>query len=233
MGNKVTLKVLEAYTRDVGRGATRIDYNSMDKIEVQTGNFVKIYYDGKSTIAKVVPLYPSDEDKGIIRIDGLVRSNLDTKIGEDVEIEKIEVLPAQRVTVTPLEAIPPIDERYLSDALEGVGVQNGDNIMVPYFGGRLTFKVISTIPEGPVFVSTKSLFSITDEVYPQDPLIATIFNSLDKRKVEIIKEYKEKIAVENDPKVVESIMGQCTLLTDKIQTIKKYIHDVWVKPGKK
>ena len=28
--NGLTLKVLEAYTRDVGRGVARIDYDSMD-----------------------------------------------------------------------------------------------------------------------------------------------------------------------------------------------------------
>ena len=28
--NEISLKVLEAYTRDVGRGVARIDYDSMD-----------------------------------------------------------------------------------------------------------------------------------------------------------------------------------------------------------
>ena len=42
--------------------------------------------------------------------------------------------------VAPLEAIPPIDERYLADALESVPLIKGDNVMVPYFGGRLTFQ---------------------------------------------------------------------------------------------
>ena len=68
------LKVLEAYTRDVGRGVARIDYDSMDSLSASTGDVIEIR--GKRrTVAKCLPLYPSDEGKGIIRVDGLVRNN--------------------------------------------------------------------------------------------------------------------------------------------------------------
>ncbi|MGB7881269.1 MAG: CDC48 family AAA ATPase, partial [Nitrososphaeraceae archaeon] len=68
-----------------------------------------------------------------------------------------------KVIVAPLEAIPPIDERYLADALESVPLIKGDNVMVPYFGGRLTFKVIGVIPAGSnaVLVTQKTAFNIT------------------------------------------------------------------------
>ncbi|MGC1134551.1 MAG: CDC48 family AAA ATPase, partial [Nitrososphaeraceae archaeon] len=70
---------------------------------------------------------------------------------------------AEKVIVAPLEAIPPIDERYLADALESVPLIKGDNVMVPYFGGRLTFKVIGVIPAGSnaVLVTQKTAFNIT------------------------------------------------------------------------
>ena len=48
--------------------------------------------------------------------------------------------------MAPLEAIPPIDESYLADALESVPLIKGDNVMAPYFGGRLTFQVINVTP---------------------------------------------------------------------------------------
>ena len=68
--NELTLKVLEAYTRDVGRGVARIDYDSMDTLNASTGDVIEIK--GKRRkVAKCLPLYPSDEGKGIIRIDGL------------------------------------------------------------------------------------------------------------------------------------------------------------------
>uniref|UniRef100_UPI0038B3C879 hypothetical protein n=1 Tax=Staphylococcus aureus TaxID=1280 RepID=UPI0038B3C879 len=63
--NNTSLKVLEAYTRDVGRGIARIDYDTMDSLAVSTGDVVEIRGKRRTT-AKCLPLYPSDEGKGII-----------------------------------------------------------------------------------------------------------------------------------------------------------------------
>ena len=55
--NALSLKVLEAYTRDVGRGVARIDYDSMDTLNASTGDVIEIK--GKRrTVAKCLPLYP-------------------------------------------------------------------------------------------------------------------------------------------------------------------------------
>jgi transitional endoplasmic reticulum ATPase len=67
--------------------------------------------------------------------------------------------------VVPLEAIPPIDERYLADVLESVPLIKGDNVMVPYFGGRLTFQVIGVSPlqaaaADSILVTPKTIFRI-------------------------------------------------------------------------
>src|ERR687896_747437 len=159
----VSLKVLEAYTRDVGRGVARIDYDSMDSLSASTGDVIEIR--GKRrTVAKCLPLYPSDEGKGIIRIDGLVRNNAGVAIGDTVVVRKIKAVPAEKVIVAPLEAIPPIDERYLADALESVPLIKGDNVMVPYFGGRLTFQVIGVTPAADaVLVTQKTIFHIAEK----------------------------------------------------------------------
>ena len=91
----------------------------MDSLSASTGDVIEIR--GKRrTVAKCLPLYPSDEGKGIIRVDGLVRNNAGVAIGDTVVVRKIKAVPAEKVIVAPLEAIPPIDERYLADALESV-----------------------------------------------------------------------------------------------------------------
>jgi transitional endoplasmic reticulum ATPase len=164
--NSLSLKVLEAYTRDVGRGVARIDYDSMDSLGASTGDVIEIR--GKRrTVAKCLPLYPSDEGKGIIRVDGLVRNNAGIAIGDTVIVKKIKAVPAEKVIVAPLEAIPPIDERYLADALESVPLIKGDNVMVPYFGGRLTFQIIGITPPPAVdtaaIVTNKTTFTITEK----------------------------------------------------------------------
>jgi len=161
--NALSLKVLEAYTRDVGRGVARIDYDSMDTLNASTGDVIEIK--GKRrTVAKCLPLYPSDEGKGIIRIDGLGRNNSGIAIGDTIAVRKIKAVAAEKVVVAPLEAIPPIDERYLADALESVPLIKGDNVMVPYFGGRLTFQVIGVTPAADaVLITQKTVFHIAEK----------------------------------------------------------------------
>jgi transitional endoplasmic reticulum ATPase len=163
MVKTLTLKVLEAYTRDVGRGVSRIDYESMDSLSASTGDVIEIKGGKRRTVAKCLPLYPSDEGKGIIRVDGLLRNNAGVAIGDTVEIIKIKAVPAEKIMVAPLEAIPSIDERYLADALESVPLIKGDNVMVPYFGGRLTFQVIEVTPASAVLVTQKTTFHIAEK----------------------------------------------------------------------
>jgi transitional endoplasmic reticulum ATPase len=135
----------------------------MDSLSASTGDVIEIR--GKRrTVAKCLPLYPSDEGKGIVRVDGLVRNNAGVAIGDTVVVRKIKAVPAEKVIVAPLEAIPPIDERYLADALESVPLIKGDNVMVPYFGGRLTFQVVGVTPPASdaVLVTQKTMFHIAE-----------------------------------------------------------------------
>ncbi len=160
---QVQLKVLEAYTRDVGRGVARIDYAAMDALGASTGDVIE--FKGKRrTVAKCLPLYPSDEGRGTLRIDGLIRNNGGVAIGDVVIVKKIMAPPAEKVVVAPLEPVPPIDERYLADALEGAPVTKGDNVMVPYFGGRLTFQVVGVSPVADAaLITQRTVFVISEK----------------------------------------------------------------------
>ena len=133
----------------------------MDSLTASTGDIIEIKSSKRRTVAKCLPLYPSDEGKGIIRIDGVLRNNAGVAIGDTVEITKVKAVPAEKIIVAPLEAVPPIDERYLADALESMPLMKGDNVMVPYFGGRLTFEVIVVSPASTVIVTQKTVFTIS------------------------------------------------------------------------
>ncbi|MBM2852618.1 MAG: family ATPase [Candidatus Nitrosotenuis sp.] len=157
------LKVLEAYSRDVGKGIARLDYDSADSVAAATGDVLEIK-GKKRTVAKCLPLYPSDEGKGIIRIDGVTRNNLGIAIGDKVEVRKIRAVPAEKIVVAPLEVIPSIDERYLTESLENTPLIVGDYVMVRYFGGRLTFQVIDVTPSADaVIVTQKTTFVIGEK----------------------------------------------------------------------
>lgn len=161
------LLVEEAYSRDAGRGVIRIDKNTMDVLMVTTGDIVEIFGKQKA-VAKCLPLYAADEGKNIIRMDGLICNNCQTEIGNRVVAKKIKASVAGSVIIMPLEAIPPIDPRYIADALESMPLLPGQFVMVPYFGGRLTFKIIETIPKittdvQAVLVTQKTVFGILEK----------------------------------------------------------------------
>ncbi|MBI1829320.1 MAG: AAA family ATPase, partial [Thaumarchaeota archaeon] len=161
--NEISLKILEAYARDVGRSIARIDSDSMKKLEASAGDILEIKGKRRS-VAKCLPLYPSDEGNGIVRVDGLVRNNTGVAMGDTITMRKIKAVPAESIIVAPLDSIPPLDEKYLTDSLESVPLVKGDNVMVPYFGGRLTFQVIGVTPAvDAVIVTQKTVFHIAEK----------------------------------------------------------------------
>lgn len=185
------LKVLEAYTRDVGRSVARIDYDTMDKLDLTTGDSVELRFGKKSTPAKVLPLYPADEKKKLVRIDGLTRENLGIKIALQLEISKVGIKPALQVKFFPEEDIPPLDGRYLSDTLESVPVKRGTIVMIPYFGGRLKFKVVDTKPKGIVQITQSTESVILEQNIP--PEVTLYEKNVKKEKNKIIRHAKTEI----------------------------------------
>lgn len=201
---KITLAVIEAYARDVGRGIARIGKHVMEQMELANGDIIEIKGKRRTVtrcISGVLPeqvgvqvmrhdqdstkllqsnpkntetnfdllntteyqMTPLDPGK-IIRIDGLTRNNAGVTIGDMVSIKKIIATHAEKILVIPLESIPPIDKRYLADALESIPITKGDSVMVPYFGGRLTFQVSDIVPNvDAVVVTQKTIFDISDK----------------------------------------------------------------------
>ncbi len=160
---EIILKAMEAYSRDVGRAIARMDYDAMDALDASTGEFVEVQ-GSRRTVCKCLPLYPQDEGKGIIRIDGLVRNNTGVAIGESVTLRKIKAPPAEKVVVAPLDTIPPVDERYLADQLESIAVKKGDNIVIQYFGGRLAFQVLGVSPSSEaVMITQRTIITISSK----------------------------------------------------------------------
>lgn len=150
------LRVWEAYTRDVGRGVARIGFSSMDALGASTDDILEIRGKHRS-VAKCLTLYTGDDVKNnnVIKLDGLVRGNVGVDVGDSVSVRKIRAMPAENVIVTSVEGAPPIDERYLTDALEGIPLIQDDYIATPHFDGRLTFKVLRVTPASDASIVTK------------------------------------------------------------------------------
>ncbi len=96
------LKVAEAFSQaDVGRSIARIDPACMEKLDLLDGDMIEI--EGRKLTATTVASSQSDIGLGIIRIDGYIRKNAGTSLGEEVNVRKAQVKEAQKVVLAPVD----------------------------------------------------------------------------------------------------------------------------------
>ncbi|MDO8511206.1 MAG: AAA family ATPase, partial [Nanoarchaeota archaeon] len=101
MVTEIKLKVMEAVQDDVNKGIVKIDSTFMKQIDANPGDVVEIVGERK-TAAIVDRAYPGDIGLNIVRMDGNVRKNARSSIGELVTIRKAEVKPAGKVIIAPV-----------------------------------------------------------------------------------------------------------------------------------
>ncbi len=99
---EVKLRVVEALQDDAYKGIARIDSELMRQLDVKRGDVIYIK-GGRETVAIVDRAYPADIGEGIIRVDGIIRRNAKTGIGELVSIRKAEVKEARKITIAPAQ----------------------------------------------------------------------------------------------------------------------------------
>ncbi len=81
------LMVKEAMQEEVNKGIVRIDSSDMKDISVRPGDIVEIEGERK-TVGIVDRAYPTDVGEQVIRMDGIIRRNARTGIGELVKVTK-------------------------------------------------------------------------------------------------------------------------------------------------
>ncbi|PWI48970.1 hypothetical protein CEE45_04370 [Candidatus Heimdallarchaeota archaeon B3_Heim] len=102
----LTLKVAEANQSDVGRGLVRVDYAIMRDFGLETGDIVELSSEragARKTGALVIPGRREDRGKKIIRMDGLIRGNVGTSLGETITVKPIKKRVAKKITIAPAE----------------------------------------------------------------------------------------------------------------------------------
>jgi len=169
----VTLRVVEALPKDVGRGLARLDPEDMKALGAEVGDIVQLQ--GKrQTVAKVMPAYQEARGKGIVQVDGLTRTNAQVGLDERVTVTKVPARPAVRLTLSPLSLMRPTqrerDTRYLARLIEGVPVLAGDRIRATLFGTMAQeFTALETAPGGPVIVQPTTLLRVRQPEGPVEP----------------------------------------------------------------
>ncbi|MBD3230798.1 MAG: CDC48 family AAA ATPase [Candidatus Lokiarchaeota archaeon] len=169
----IRLRVAEIDKKAAFRGWVRLDLDTIKDLKITTGDIVKIT-GKKSTAAIVIPAPQEDKGSKVVRMDGLVRINAGTSLGEVVHVAPIkDISAAQKVVVTPAtDTRVNLTSEMIRDNLVNRPVAKGDYISllsqrsqeVPEIFeqfikfnkdkskastlGEIRFVVVSTIPKG-------------------------------------------------------------------------------------
>ncbi len=179
----VQLKVQEAYQEEAYKGIIRIDSQTMREIGIKTGDIVEIT-GGRTTLGIVDRAYPSDIGQKIIRMDGLIRRNARTGIGEAVTLKKAEMREAKSITIAPAQQgvmIQAANPELFKQGLLGRAVLKGDVISIG--GSKRRKRTMTGSPfeeifnvfedlSGPTFGFGTLKFIVAD-VHPKAPAIIT------------------------------------------------------------
>jgi transitional endoplasmic reticulum ATPase len=99
---KIQLKVVESLQDDAYKGIARIDKGIMDSLGLSRGDTILIN-GNRTTVAMVDRAYPADVGEGIIRIDGILRRNAKTGIGDVVDISVAKITEAKKIIIAPAQ----------------------------------------------------------------------------------------------------------------------------------
>ncbi|MBM3232964.1 CDC48 family AAA ATPase [Candidatus Pacearchaeota archaeon] len=127
--DEIKLRVVEALQDDAYKGIARIDPNLMRALGLNRGDIILIKGE-KETVAIVDRAYPADVGEGIIRVDGLIRRNARTSVGEQVSVKKAGAKPATKVAIAPAQQGIMVqgDPEMFKQGLLGRAVMKGDLI---------------------------------------------------------------------------------------------------------
>ena len=125
------LRVAEALQDDVYKGIARVDTEIMRELGIKRGDVIMIKGQ-KETVAIADRAYPADVGEGIIRIDGILRRNAKTGVGEMITITKANIKEAKKVLIAPAQQgiMVQADPETLKAGLLGRAVLKGDLLIM-------------------------------------------------------------------------------------------------------
>ncbi len=215
MAEEIKLRVAESLQDDAYKGIARIDSEIMRKLDVRRGDVIYIKGE-RETVAMVDRAYPADIGEGIIRIDGIIRRNAKTGIGELVSIRKAEVKDAKKITIAPvqkgirIQADPEIFKRGLlgravvkADIVVLGGAKRRRDIMSEEFGIEDIFGDLNNIFGGAFgnfgFGNLQQMRFVVVSTHPNQPVIITENTEIvvSPKAVEIVEEKIPEVTYED------------------------------------
>ncbi len=162
----VSLRVVEALGKDVGRGIARLDPQELERLDAQVGDILAIAGE-RTTVAKAMPTFSDHRGTEALQIDGVTRANAKVSLDQRVKVSKIASAPAARIVIRPTGPLPAQqrgDSRYVCRLLEGLPLLAGDRVRAMLFASRhLDYEVVSTQPKGCVVVHSQTQIVVEAE----------------------------------------------------------------------
>jgi len=162
----VQLKVVEAKLKDVGKSRARLEVETIEGLEISSGDVIEIAGGKKSTVAIALPIDHDESFLGVVRIDGLTRKNAGTVLNENAIIRKIECITAKSVSLTPIGTKGSMDKEFaefVRNRLAGTPLIAGDELSVIVLGNPIAFKVQKVRPKGCVRIDGSTTITILPE----------------------------------------------------------------------
>ncbi|MFW9930911.1 MAG: AAA family ATPase, partial [Candidatus Thorarchaeota archaeon] len=202
--NYLLLELKNAKKRDHGRNIIRIDRQSMQKLNVKTGDILEVF--GKKMTAGIAfPSYPQDYDLDIIRIDPRMRKNIESEIGEMIKVRKATVKTAKFVVLAPLNILirsNPRFELFVKRKLLNIPMSINDTIAISIgISKEILFKVINLEPQGICIIKQTTGLTINKHIAEKEKDI-TSFDMIGGLNEEIqqIKEIVEVYLIQSSVK---------------------------------
>ncbi len=168
---KFTLTAAEAVQMDVGRNIARVSSGAMEKYDIKPGDVIEIKGKNK-TVASVWRARPEDDGLDIIRLDGNLRNNAGTSLGEKVEVQRVDAVPADSVTISPVEQVRFTDDptSFFLQKLLDKPLIKGQRISLDVMGTQLHYVVSKVSPNKVVMVHPGTKLTVSDRVVKPDSM---------------------------------------------------------------
>ncbi|MGY5875946.1 MAG: CDC48 family AAA ATPase [Candidatus Thorarchaeota archaeon] len=167
---KIRLKVAAAMPKDQGRGLVRLNSEVRAHLGVRSGDSV-LLKGAKETVAICWPSLKEDEVLDMVRMDGLIRNNTGIRLGEIVEVSKIEVPAANRVVLAPSQPVRFQQgfENYIKQQMLNKPITKGDILVIASIGQGIQFTATAVSPSKHGRVTPDTIVEVlTKPVKPED-----------------------------------------------------------------
>ena len=205
----IELQVAESLQEDIGKGIARLSTLVMDELGIVSGDLVEVKGKNKSVVKAMRDFKSSKADENYIRINGTIRQNLGSSIGDKVIVKPVKVEPAKSITLSPTqEGIRFSNDptEYFHTKLLHKPLTLGEKTVIDVFGTRLVYVVSKISPKGSVIVTPETKIIVSDEISSSE-MSSTGVSYEDvgglKNEVELVREMVE-LPMKN-PEVFEKL----------------------------